>query len=114
MVRRFARRTLVSLGHSVIEAANGQDALEMTRGNEASIDLILTDVVMPEMSGVSLAEALAQKLPGLPILFMSGYPNPRDTKSGALPRTAEFIRKPFTSDELQRRIDEVMESRSSK
>jgi DNA-binding NtrC family response regulator len=73
MVRRLMRRSLQQAGYPVIEATNGRDALARFRDDEDHIGIVVSDVMMPEMSGVDLARQLLELRPGLPIVFVSGH-----------------------------------------
>ena len=108
-VRKLVNAVLQSHGYTVIEAANGQAALAAFEKNAHKVDLVLTDVVMPQMNGFELGERLSQATPELKILFMSGY---RDSPIGAVegPNRA-FLHKPFTPDTLLEKIREVLDSR---
>ena len=109
MVRNLVRRLLEGYGYSVLEARNGAEALEVAGAHEASIDLLLTDVVMPQMSGPELAEQLARRRPGLRVIFMSGYTDEKLDPQGVLEPTVQFMAKPFTPDTLARRVRAVLD-----
>jgi CheY-like chemotaxis protein len=108
-VRKLVTAVLQNHGYSVIEAAGGPAALTAFEKNAHKVDLVLTDVVMPQMNGFELGERLARANPELKILFMSGY---RDNPIGAAegPNRA-FLHKPFTPDTLLDKIREVLDSR---
>jgi len=99
-VRRVARRTLESGGHSVVEAANGQAALDAFLAQSGQIDLVLTDVVMPQMSGVVLAEHIHQTAPALPVVFTSGYADDDVLHHGVKTGEVAFLRKPYKPEDL--------------
>jgi len=106
-VRKLVQAVLKSNGYDVIEASNGNAALAAFEKNAHKIDLVLTDVVMPQMSGFELGQHLAEKAPNLRILYMSGY---RDNPTGSgseVPRN--FLHKPFTPDTLLAKIREVLD-----
>ena len=95
-LRRMAARLLRSHGYSVISAPSGPNALEVLGATPERIDLLLTDVVMPGMSGIDLAAAVQEQLAGLPVVFMSGY-----SETGQqLPSGSGFVAKPFKGTEL--------------
>ena len=95
---------VVGAGLVVIEAENGRQALEIfALGGEAP-KLVLTDVIMPELNGRELMDALADLSPQMPILFMSGYTGDEVLARSLLPETAPFIQKPFAPDELLQRV----------
>ncbi len=107
MVRAFAMRVLTSLGYRVLEAEDGRRALELARSTEARVDLLVTDVVMPELGGVALARELTAHFPGLCVLFISGYSGGERLpgREGAL---ARFLPKPFSAEELGRAVREAL------
>ena len=97
-VRTLARRTLEDAGYRVLVAANGKSALELLGG--AEVDLVLCDVILPEMSGHELGRRVASLRPELPILYMSGYPGLEVVERGLIAHDAPFIEKPFTAAAL--------------
>src|SRR5262249_44081745 len=92
-VRRLAGRDLERQGYEVLLAASGPDALELA-GRGVPIDLVLSDVRMPEMSGNELARALKTRLPGVPVLFMSGHADDALLEEGVDLGRANLLRKP--------------------
>ena len=106
-VRRLVHAVLQSHGYDVLEASNGGMALAAYEKNAHKIDMVLTDVVMPQMTGFELGEQLVVRTPGLKILYMSGY---RDnaTSPGEAPRT--LLHKPFTPDVLLNKVREVLDA----
>lgn len=109
MVREIARRTLEMSGYKVLEAANGRDALDVVAQEQGSIDLVLTDVIMPQMGGRELAAHLTSRLPLTKILYMSGYTDHALTHNGILETNIAFLEKPFTPDTLSRRVRDLLE-----
>jgi CheY-like chemotaxis protein len=103
-LREIARRVLERRGYVVLCAASGQEALRLFRAHGSSIDLVLSDVVMPGQSGPALAAQLTSERPGLRILHMSGYID----DAVALADPAAFLQKPFTPDLLVRKVREVL------
>jgi PAS domain S-box-containing protein len=103
-IRGLVRRTLESAGLVVIEAENGRQALDIFALGGEPPRLVLTDVIMPELNGHELSDALADLHPNLPILFMSGYTGDEVLARSLLPDTALFIQKPFAPDELLFRV----------
>ncbi len=104
MVRRIAERVLSASGYRVLSAANAGEALLICEQHEGGIDLVLTDVVMPQMSGDRLAERLAERWPRIRVLYMSGYTGDEIAQHGSLNPEAHFVSKPFTASELARKV----------
>jgi len=107
-IRQVVRRFLEMAAYTVLEAPSPRHALEIAGAYERPIDLLLTDVVMPEMSGRQLAEQLAVRRPGLPVLYMSGYTDDAVFHQGRLEGDTAFLAKPFAPDVLLRRIREIL------
>jgi two-component system, cell cycle sensor histidine kinase and response regulator CckA len=103
-VRTLACRVLRAKGYRVLEAASADLALAILGGNTDSIDLLLTDVVMPGMSGPALAQRLIGQHPSLRVLYMSGYAEEAIERQGSLPAGGDLLDKPFTADQLARRV----------
>jgi len=110
-VRAVARLVLIRQGYTVFEAADGQTALTMMDGSGPSIDLVLTDVVMPGMSGRALADQLTSRLPGLRVLYMSGYTDDAIVRHGMLEPGLAYLQKPFRPDALARKVRDVLNGR---
>jgi PAS domain S-box-containing protein len=110
-VRTVARDILERQGYRVLEAESGGDALELCNSYAGSIDLLLSDVVMPKMSGPELARRLAKFRPTAKVLYMSGYTEDAMLRHGALSAGIEFIQKPFTPEMMSRRVREVLEEK---
>ncbi len=108
-VRRMAARSLATRGYTVLEAANGEEALEVVGLGSSLIDLVVTDVVMPNLSGRELGERLAELRPGLPVLFISGYTDDDVIRRGLLTPGSPFLQKPFEPDALARKVRQVLE-----
>lgn len=109
-VRQLARTVLEGLGYQVLEAADGSDAIHMVHSRSQNIALLLTDVVLPGISGRELSETLLQSNPGLKVLFMSGYTDGTVVGHQVLAPGANFIQKPFSPDQLGLRVREVLDS----
>lgn len=111
VVRSLARRGLEAAGYTVYQAPNGAAALQFLSTKGGMVDLVLTDVVMPNMNGRQLAEAIAKHHAGLPILFMSGYSGDEISRRGLMVLGASFIQKPFTLEALasavRQRLDQA-------
>jgi two-component system cell cycle sensor histidine kinase/response regulator CckA len=103
-VRTLASRVLRAKGYRVLEAASADLALAILGGNRQPIDLLLTDVVMPGMSGPALAQRLVGQHPDLRVLYMSGYAEEAIERQGSLPAGGDLLEKPFTADQLARRV----------
>jgi two-component system, cell cycle sensor histidine kinase and response regulator CckA len=102
------RDALLMGGYTVLEAANGEDALRVCAETTGSIHLVLTDVVMPHLGGRALAERLAARHPEIKILYMSGYTDDAVVRHGVLEAHHEFLQKPFAMDTLLRKVHEVL------
>ncbi len=111
-VRKLVRRSLESAGLTVMEAENGREALEAITGRGEAPRLVVTDVIMPGLTGRELSEALATARPGLPVLFMSGYTGEDVLARSLLPDAAPFIQKPFAPEELVARVRTLLSSSS--
>jgi PAS domain S-box-containing protein len=104
-VRTYARDQLRALGYRVVEAGSGPEAIEVLRGSEG-FDLLLTDVVMPQMSGPELAVHAQALRPGLKVLYTSGYTDDALTHHGRFGSGVRLLAKPYLRDELARRVRE--------
>lgn len=112
-VRRLAVRILQRQGYTVLEASCGKDALVLCKEHQGPIHLILTDVVMPGMSGRQLADQLIPLHPNLKVVYMSGYTDNAVIHHGVLEEGVNYIQKPFTIDGLMKRMREVLDKSSS-
>ncbi|HSR91788.1 MAG TPA: PAS domain S-box protein [Gemmatimonadales bacterium] len=108
-VRTLARRVLEQRGYKVLEAQHPEQALIVSRGFQEQIDLLLTDVVMPGMSGIKLAEQLTAERRSMSVVYMSGYAATSVEQRLLLDDSVPFIQKPFTPDILARRVREVLD-----
>jgi PAS domain S-box-containing protein len=107
-VRRLARRVLEGVGYTVLEAADGPEALRLSDRWERDIDLVVTDVIMPGMSGQELSARLRAGRPWLKILYISGYTDDAILQHGSLLPNTSFLQKPFTPGVLAQRVAEAM------
>jgi two-component system cell cycle sensor histidine kinase/response regulator CckA len=107
-VRSLVASTIASYGYTVLQACCGAAAIEIAAEHEGPIDLLLTDVVMPEMNGRELAEQLVAEYPGLKVLFTSGYPADAVLRRGIATAQAAFIEKPYPMEQLALKIREVL------
>jgi PAS domain S-box-containing protein len=109
VVRRLAKKILTRKGYKVIEADRGGDAFLMSQDYEGRIDLLLTDVVMPNMNGKELLEKIKGVRPEIKAVFMSGYTGDVIVHHGILDAGVEFIQKPFNVESLSRKVREVLD-----
>ncbi len=107
-VLELARTSLTSRGYTVLPASNGEQALKIVSEHAGPIDLLVTDVVMPRMSGRELAEKLMVDRPGLKVLYMSGYTDDAIVRHGVLQSGVAFLQKPFTPVVFARKVREVI------
>jgi two-component system cell cycle sensor histidine kinase/response regulator CckA len=108
-VRELMWKILTEHGHTVLEARHGRDALALVASYEHPIHLLLTDVVMPEMGAGELTSELLAQRPDLKVLYVSGYTNDEIVRRGVKQKDAFFIQKPFSAEELMRKVREVLE-----
>jgi signal transduction histidine kinase len=107
-VRRMTREILVVKGYSVVEARSAADAIHIMEGHKETIDLVLTDVIMPGMKGPELGERLAKLHSGVRLLYMSAHTEDTILNDGILCPGTAFIEKPFSPDELARKVRDVL------
>ncbi|MBS1793421.1 MAG: PAS domain S-box protein [Acidobacteria bacterium] len=110
LVRNLGREILESGGYRVIEASGGEEALDICRRGDLRIDLLLTDVVMPEMNGRELWQKLAETSPQIKVLFTSGYTDDMVVRNGITNEEANFLQKPFSIDTLMQKVREVLDA----
>ena len=108
MVRRLAARMLVHQGHRVLEAGSGEEALRVLQRAAPRIRVVVTDLAMPGVNGRRLGETIARCWPHVRVLYMSGYPAMRMVDEGALDPNQPFIQKPFTEEQLGRKVRELL------
>jgi CheY-like chemotaxis protein len=108
-VRNLARLTLQLHGYRVVEARHGEEALRLCTDGQRAVDLVVTDVVMPQMNGRELAERLSALRPGLKVLYVSGYTDDAIVRLGVLEASTPFLHKPFTPQALARKVREVLD-----
>ncbi|WOD39419.1 PAS domain-containing protein [Nodosilinea sp. E11] len=110
-VRQIAKLALERLGYQILTAANGQAALQVIARYPGSIDLVITDVVMPEMSGRELVEHLRRHHSPVKVMYISGYTDDVGIRLGVIEATDAFLQKPFTPSSLARKVREVLDQR---
>src|SRR5205809_225751 len=108
-VRTLARRSLEARGYRVLDAADGPSALELSARHAGGIDILVTDVVMPGMSGRELAERLVPARPSMKVLYTSGYTDDAMVRQGVLNAGVAFLQKPFVPDTLARKVRQVLD-----
>jgi CheY-like chemotaxis protein len=106
-LRKLTRKTLLDVGFTVLEAKDALEAIEIARQTATHIDLLLTDVIMPGMSGRALAEALSPHRPEMRVIYMSGYSDGVIARHGVVEAELTILRKPFSRDELMRSVEDV-------
>lgn len=109
-VRNLTRRVLEGYGYAVLTMENGPEAMRAAEAHQGVIHLLVTDVVMPKMSGRELAQRLAPRRPDMKILYLSGYTDDAIVQHGVLERGVGFLQKPFTPQALARRVREVLDA----
>src|SRR5207253_29642 len=110
LVRVLAQKVLERAGYRVLVAAGGAEALALAESNDGPIHLLLTDVVMPEMTGRELARRLTSLRPGLRVLYMSGYADEAVAQHGVLDPGTAFLQKPFTPEALAKKVRGVLDA----
>ncbi|RMF87640.1 MAG: response regulator, partial [Nitrospinota bacterium] len=109
-VRRLIRQVLQRAGYTVLTAGSGEEALQRCAGHRGPLHLVLTDVVLPQMSGRELVERVQARYPGVRVLYMSGYTDNVVAQRGVLKPGTPFLQKPFTPDTLVRKVREALDT----
>ena len=109
-LRRLARRILERCGYTILEAPNGDEALRICERHQGAIHLLLTDVVMPGMSGRVLADRLALLHPATKVLYTSGYTDHAIVNRGVLATGTAFLQKPYAPETLARKVRDVLDA----
>ncbi|PYO71848.1 MAG: hypothetical protein DMD64_13325 [Gemmatimonadetes bacterium] len=109
-VLTLSRRALETQGYVVLAASDATAALRIVERHGGTIHLLVTDVVMPGLSGRELADKLAAQRPGIRVLYMSGYPGDAVVEHGSLPAGSAFLQKPFSPDSLARKVRDVLDA----
>jgi two-component system cell cycle sensor histidine kinase/response regulator CckA len=112
-VRSLMRLMLQRAGYTVLEAEDGVQAVELAAAHGPDLDLLVTDVVMPRMSGPQVADALRAARPGLSVIFISGYTGDAMLRHGVGEPTTPFLQKPFTMTDLTRKVRQVLDQRAA-
>jgi CheY-like chemotaxis protein len=112
-VRRLSKELLIRLGYSVTEAASGRAGLALGSDDTRHFDLALCDVILGDMSGPAVAEALSALRPSIRVLYMSGYTDEAIVRTGVLDEGKPFLQKPFTPMQLARKIREVLDEQET-
>jgi DNA-binding NtrC family response regulator len=107
-VRRLLRRILENAGYAVLEASDGDEAEKLFDTHAGSIDLLVTDIIMPHCGGPELFQRLLRRAPALRVLYMSGYTNQSTAQQAEIDAGLPFVQKPFTAEELERRVRESL------
>jgi CheY-like chemotaxis protein len=108
-VRNLVVRTLSNLGYSVLQAANGEEALKAAHEHANKVSLLLTDMIMPQMGGKELARRLVALNPHMRVLFASGYTEDAVTHHRILDKGMAFLPKPFTANDLARKVRQALQ-----
>jgi two-component system, cell cycle sensor histidine kinase and response regulator CckA len=114
VVRALMVRSLTGLGYRCVEAADAGEALRVLEREEGQLDLIITDVVMPGISGGDLGSRLAEQYPTLPVLYTSGFADDDVIRRGLLHASRPFLQKPFTPADMARKVREVLDATSDR
>ncbi|HTQ96389.1 MAG TPA: response regulator [Candidatus Acidoferrum sp.] len=109
-LREVTKEFLELAGYTVLEASNGPDALALVQNTSQTIQLLLTDVIMPGMSGPDLAKNLQALYPNLHVLYMSGYTDNKVIRRGDVDPGSNLLNKPFTREKLTTKVREMMGS----
>jgi CheY-like chemotaxis protein len=110
-VRQLAVRVLESAGYRVLVTSNGEEAVRLFAEHASTVDLVLLDVVMPRMGGPEAYERMARLQPALPVVLCSGYSGPAPDIGPDLTEQPGLLAKPYTPEELLRRIRDLLEER---
>jgi two-component system, cell cycle sensor histidine kinase and response regulator CckA len=108
-IRVTLRRLLTAHGHSVLEASHGEEAIAVVRMRRGNLDMVLADVVMPEMNGTELAATIAKEFPGLPVILMSAYAPAGLTRIGPGNQTVPVLQKPFAPGQVEELVQVALE-----
>jgi CheY-like chemotaxis protein len=112
VVRHLVAEILENTGYTVMQAGDGPSALELLRRHSSKLDLLVTDVVMPGMSGPEVAQAVTSMRPGTQVLYTSGYTDSAIGHHGVLEPGIAFLQKPFSADDLTRKVRALLDDAS--
>jgi len=107
-VRRFVSSVLSESGYTVLECASPREAVSLVEGHEGRIDLLITDVVMPDMNGQALADEVRRQRPSMPVIFISGYTGNGLAQRGLLKEDVKLLTKPFGAPQLSDAVREML------
>jgi CheY-like chemotaxis protein len=113
-VRTMMARTLELEGYRILEASDGQEALELVEGRKEAVDLIITDLAMPQLNGRELADRVGRSRPDLPVLFISGYTDDEMVRRGLIEPNKPFMSKPFTPEVLAAKVRALLDQAAAK
>jgi CheY-like chemotaxis protein len=108
-IRALIARILTVRGYGVLLASRGAEAMRIARDSSRTVDLVISDIVLPEMTGPEIVEALQRENAGLRILYISGYPNEATPLFGVLDPDDNFLMKPFLPSQLAVRVREILD-----
>lgn len=111
LLRELTRLLLEGVGYRVIDSGVPEEALRIAKDYVGPLPLLITDVIMPGMSGITLAEEFAKIRPETKVLYTSGYADDAITRHGGLASDASFLEKPFSRDALIRKVRQILDSR---
>jgi hypothetical protein len=114
ILREIIQMALEDRGYTVLAAADGEAAIRLCEAHPGPIHLLITDLVMPGMSGRQVSESVTTRRSGIPVLFMSGYTDDEQVRSGVRNTGQAFIQKPFTSATLAHKLQDVLGSQSTR
>jgi CheY-like chemotaxis protein len=109
-VRKLLARILRSRGYDVFESEDGPSALALLNSTNRQMDLVVTDLVMPKMSGTRLAEEIQTRWPAVKLLFVSGFPRGDARQAGSRVASVPVLHKPFTSQQIEKTVRDVLDS----
>ena len=109
-IRSLIAEVLQRNGYTVLEASQGREALALVESRQGSIDLLVTDLVMPQMGGRELAEAIVASHPAIKVLYISGYPDKASAQGKAYPPGSALMEKPFAPEALARKVRKMLDA----